>query len=118
MCQKIMRSPFARGGIAKYLGTFVADATDRGFTRDTQWLIWKYESDTTLAEASQVCRVQGSGSDWWGRCDCVGSALRGKQAGILLEVLDMPRMDCTGIQQALPGSEAAGCPAAASRPCL
>ena len=54
MCQKIMRSPFARGGIAKYLGTFVADATDRGFTRDTQWLIWKYESDTTLAEASQV----------------------------------------------------------------
>ena len=54
MCQKIMRSPFARGGIAKYLGTFVADATDRGFTRDTQWLIWKYESDTTLAEACQV----------------------------------------------------------------
>ena len=55
MCQKIMRSPFARGGIAKYWAPFVADATDRGFTRDTQWLIWKYESDTTLAEASQAC---------------------------------------------------------------
>ena len=54
MCQKIMRSPFARGNVAKYLGTFVADASNGGFTRNTQWLIWKYESDTTLAEALQV----------------------------------------------------------------
>ena len=54
MCQKIMRSPLARNCVAKYLGTFVADATDSGFTKGTQWLIWKYESDTTLAEAAQV----------------------------------------------------------------
>lgn len=54
MCQKIMRSPLARNSVAKYLGTFVAEASDAGFTRGTQWLIWKYESDTTLAEAAQV----------------------------------------------------------------
>ena len=91
MCQKIMRSPFARGGIAKYLGTFVADATDRGFTRDTQWLIWKYESDTTLAEASQVCRVQGLTGG--GGANVLGLRWAGGRPGC---VLDMPCMNCTG----------------------
>ena len=54
MCAKVKRSIFAREYIAEYLGTFIADANEGGFSEGTQWLLWKYESDTTLAEACQV----------------------------------------------------------------
>ena len=54
MCAKVMRSLLIRGAIAEYMGTFIADGSEGGFSEGTQWLLWKYESDTTLAEASQV----------------------------------------------------------------
>lgn len=54
MCAKVMRSVLARPSIAEYLGTFIADGSEGGFYEGTQWLLWKYESDTTLAEACQV----------------------------------------------------------------
>lgn len=57
MCAKVNRSLYARSAIAEYLGTFIADADEGGFRQGTQWLLWKYESDTTLAEACQVCRA-------------------------------------------------------------
>ena len=40
--------------VAEYEGEFVADASDGGFLKGTQWLVWKFESDATLADACQV----------------------------------------------------------------
>ena len=54
MCSRIMRDPSARRSAAQYLGNFVADESDGGFTQGTQWLVWKFESDSTLATATSV----------------------------------------------------------------
>ena len=32
----------------------MADESDGGFTKGTQWLVWRFESDSTLADAVQV----------------------------------------------------------------
>ena len=54
MNSRIMRDAIVRQSIAAYLGTFRADASGGGFTRGTQWLMWRFESDSTLADALQV----------------------------------------------------------------
>ena len=36
---------------ASYLGQFVPETSGRGFTPGTQWLVWKFESDSTLGDA-------------------------------------------------------------------
>lgn len=36
---------------ARYKGEFICDESTGGFTRDTQWLVWNYESDCTLGDA-------------------------------------------------------------------
>ena len=54
MNSRIMRNLRVKSSIARYLGEFVADRSDGGFIQGTQWLIWKFESDTTLADAMQA----------------------------------------------------------------
>ena len=51
---RIMRNPRVKSSIAQYLGEFVADASEGGFIKGTQWLVWKFESDSTLGDAMQV----------------------------------------------------------------
>jgi len=51
MNAKIRRSFSARGYCAEYLGSFSADVTDGGFTKGTEWLVWNFESDSTLQDA-------------------------------------------------------------------
>lgn len=51
MCARIMRHPLVRPSVAEYLGQFVADMSASGFVKGTQWLIWKFESDSTLGDA-------------------------------------------------------------------
>ncbi|DBA85392.1 TPA: hypothetical protein ACH3X2_006070 [Trebouxia sp. C0005] len=51
---RIMRNVRVKGSIAKYLGEFVADQSDGGFIQGTQWLVWKFESDSTLGDAMQA----------------------------------------------------------------
>ena len=36
---------------AEYLGQFVARNSGGGFINGSQWLVWKFESDATLADA-------------------------------------------------------------------
>ena len=55
MCSRIMRDPLVRQCVAEYQGEFIADASDGGFTKGTQWLVWKFESDSTLGDALSVC---------------------------------------------------------------
>lgn len=50
-----MRNPRVKSSIARYMGEFVADKSDGGFIKGTQWLVWKFESDSTLSDAMQVC---------------------------------------------------------------
>ena len=52
-----MRNVRVKTSIAKYMGEFVADESDGGFIKGTQWLVWKFESDSTLNDAMQVCSV-------------------------------------------------------------
>lgn len=47
---KISRNLLVRGS-AGYKGAFTCTRSDGGFTKDTQWLVWNYESDTTLGDA-------------------------------------------------------------------
>ena len=54
MCSRIMRDPLVRQCVAEYQGEFIADASDGGFTKGTQWLVWKFESDSTLGNALSV----------------------------------------------------------------
>lgn len=50
---RIMRNVRVKTSIAKYMGEFVADESDGGFIKGTQWLVWKFESDSTLNDAMQ-----------------------------------------------------------------
>lgn len=50
-CARISRDPLASRVAASYLGQFVPRTSGRGFTPGTQWLVWKFESDSTLGDA-------------------------------------------------------------------
>jgi len=51
MCRKLSRVPAARGKVAEFLGDFVVKQTEGAFSKGTQWLVWKFESDSTLGDA-------------------------------------------------------------------
>jgi len=51
MGSKISRRQLTRSKAATYLGEFTAETTDYGFTKGTRWLVWVFESDSTLADA-------------------------------------------------------------------
>lgn len=55
---------------AEYLGQFVAEGSARGFTTGSQWLVWKFESDSTLADAMNGALgpfpVRGRQAGWVG----------------------------------------------------
>ncbi|GAB4813213.1 hypothetical protein N2152v2_000259 [Parachlorella kessleri] len=51
MCTRIRVHPLVRPYAAEYLGQFVASGSGGGFITGSQWLVWKFESDATLADA-------------------------------------------------------------------
>ncbi|KAL4426222.1 hypothetical protein ABPG77_009837 [Micractinium sp. CCAP 211/92] len=51
MCARLMRHPTVRPVVAKYLGYFQASGSQGGITSGSQWLVWRFESDSTLADA-------------------------------------------------------------------
>ena len=67
---RIMRNFRVKSSIAQYLGEFVADESDGGFIKGTQWLVWKFESDSTLADAMQVCPACNIVCHGFARQDC------------------------------------------------
>ncbi|KAI8468751.1 MAG: protein kinase [Monoraphidium minutum] len=51
MCAKVKRNPLVASNCAEYLGDFVADESFGNIMqRGTQWLVWRFESDSTLAD--------------------------------------------------------------------
>jgi len=51
MCAKVKRDPLAARCCAEFLGSFIAEESDGAFTKGSQWLVWKFESDSTLGDA-------------------------------------------------------------------
>ena len=51
MCRRISAHPLIKPYFAEYLGTFIAENFQGNFTAGSQWLIWKFESDSTLGDA-------------------------------------------------------------------
>ena len=46
----------------------MADVSERGFVKGAQWLVWRFESDATLADAMQVgpCQPATGQAGWRG----------------------------------------------------
>ncbi|GBF88698.1 hypothetical protein Rsub_01597 [Raphidocelis subcapitata] len=51
MCAKVKRNPLVASRCAEYLGYFVADDGVGNMPNGSQWLVWRFESDSTLADA-------------------------------------------------------------------
>ena len=51
MCDKISRNPLVAQCCAEFLGNFSSPETDGAFVKGSQWLVWKFESDSTLGDA-------------------------------------------------------------------
>jgi len=51
ICRKMSRYPLIRPVVAKYLGEYVADETGGGFVKGGEWLVWDFQSDSTLYDA-------------------------------------------------------------------
>uniref|UniRef100_A0A7S0R4E3 Protein kinase domain-containing protein n=1 Tax=Chlamydomonas leiostraca TaxID=1034604 RepID=A0A7S0R4E3_9CHLO len=51
MCAKVKRNPLVAACCAQYLGYFISEESDGAFTKGSQWLVWKFESDATLGDA-------------------------------------------------------------------
>lgn len=51
MCAKLKRNPVVARSVADFKGYFVVDEPVTGFTKGSQWLVWKFESDATLSDA-------------------------------------------------------------------
>jgi hypothetical protein len=51
MCARLALHPTVRSRAAEYLGQFVADSRAGGILAGTRWLVWRFESDSTLADA-------------------------------------------------------------------
>lgn len=51
MCAKISRKPLVAGYCAEYQGSFTSKESVGAFVKGTQWLVWKFESDSTLGDA-------------------------------------------------------------------
>jgi serine/threonine protein kinase len=51
MCAKVARNPWVQQSCAAYLGEFEAQEGANNINKGTQWLVWKFESDSTLADA-------------------------------------------------------------------
>ncbi|PSC67765.1 putative ubiquitin conjugation factor E4 [Micractinium conductrix] len=51
MCARVMRHPTVRSVVADYYGYFTASSSLGGITSGSQWLVWRFESDSTLGDA-------------------------------------------------------------------
>ncbi|KAL6752611.1 protein kinase [Haematococcus lacustris] len=51
MNAKVQRNPLVAQSCAQYLGFFIADGSEGAFTKGSQWLVWRFESDASLGDA-------------------------------------------------------------------
>lgn len=51
LCRRMAAHPLVKRYMAEYLGSFVAETFQGNFTMGSQWLVWKFETDSTLGDA-------------------------------------------------------------------
>lgn len=51
LCRRMSAHPLVKPYIAEYQGSFIADTFQGNFTLGSQWLVWKFETDSTLGDA-------------------------------------------------------------------
>ena len=49
--QRPRSPPQVRPSVAEYMGYFRASGSQGGITSGSQWLVWRFESDSTLGDA-------------------------------------------------------------------
>ena len=57
MCHRIKRNPFVSKYAATFLGDFIANDFEGGYDRDSQWLVFKFESEDTLVSRTTSFRA-------------------------------------------------------------
>lgn len=92
MCSRVAAYPQCRPFVAEYRSAFIADDSSGGIIAGSQWLVWKYESDATLADA-----CNGSlGSPFPG---CLAPVVLGERRSEALEVNDPEKRDAVTVQK-------------------
>jgi hypothetical protein len=90
MCSRVAAYPGCRPYVADYLSAFVADDSSGGIIAGSQWLVWKFESDATLADACNGSLGQFPG--------CLAPAVLGERRAEALEESDPERRDALTIK--------------------
>ena len=105
------RNPLVASRCAEYLGYFVADdAVGNNMPRGTQWLVWRFESDCTLAgareEGTAAIGEIGGGLRWGAThvfCRLAERCLPGCSfSRASLHVHSLTTLTCTGDDQQQP----------------
>jgi serine/threonine protein kinase len=91
MCSRVAGYPQCRPFVAEYCSAFIADDSSGGIIAGSQWLVWKFESDATLADA-----CNGSLGSFPG---CLAPAVLGERRAEALEESDPERRDALTIQK-------------------
>ena len=94
--------------VAQYLGFFQASSSAGGITSGSQWLVWRFESDSTLGDACDgalgpfpVSWWVGGWAAGWGMCvHWVGwwgaaGLVAGSPSGLCLAASPQPSTPCT-----------------------
>ncbi|KAL4537749.1 hypothetical protein Ndes2437B_g08853 [Nannochloris sp. 'desiccata'] len=85
MCSRVAGYLQCRPFVADYLSAFIADDSSGGIIAGSQWLVWKFESDATLADA-----CNGSLGPFPG---CLAPAVLGERRAEALEESDPEKRD-------------------------
>ncbi|KAL4549358.1 hypothetical protein Ndes2526B_g04380 [Nannochloris sp. 'desiccata'] len=91
MCSRVAGYLQCRPFVADYLSAFIADDSSGGIIAGSQWLVWKFESDATLADA-----CNGSLGPFPG---CLAPAVLGERRAEALEESDPEKRDAVTIQK-------------------
>ena len=51
LCSRMAAHPLVKPYMAEYLGSLIAETFQGNFTLGSQWLVWKFETDSTLGDA-------------------------------------------------------------------
>jgi serine/threonine protein kinase len=90
MCSRVAGYPGCRPYVADYLSAFIADDSSGGIIAGSQWLVWKFESDATLADA-----CNGSLGPF---PECLAPAVLGERRAESLDETDPEKRDALTIK--------------------
>ena len=91
MCSRVACYPLLKPYVADYLSAFIADDSSGGIIAGSQWLVWRFESDATLADA-----CNGSLGPF---PECLAPAVLGERRAENLDETDPEKRDALTIKK-------------------